>query len=123
MKISSIFVTVSRAGSTDDNNNNFNDEWKACRKYIDKFDKLLIDLRKYGFSFVTGLMTAGSFLGFAPDLSAKTIQIGVIVLACRQKALYSLGLAIFDGSTNHPQSPPVPWTYAPITNESYSASS
>jgi hypothetical protein len=60
--------------------NNFIDEWKTCRNKIDKFDKILVDLRKYGFSFVTGLTTAGSFLGFAQEPSTRTMQIGVIVV-------------------------------------------
>src|SRR6516225_8736097 len=29
------------------------DEWKECRLTIDRFDKILVDLRKVGFSFIT----------------------------------------------------------------------
>jgi hypothetical protein len=53
------------------------DEWKSSISQIDKFDGYLIDLRKYGFSFITGLATAGSFLGF--QQSAHNIHIGVII--------------------------------------------
>jgi hypothetical protein len=63
-----------------DNNdyNNYSEEWKACRDAADKFDSVLFDLRKYGFSILTGLTTAGSFLGFSGP--AKVLQIGVIVV-------------------------------------------
>ncbi len=37
-------------------------EWKECRSTIDRFDKLLVDLRKTGFSFVTVLVTAAATL-------------------------------------------------------------
>src|SRR5919198_1002235 len=45
--------------------NNYSEEWKSCRDTADRFDEILHDLRKYGFSILTGLTTAGSFLGFA----------------------------------------------------------
>ena len=53
-------------------------EWKVCRSTTDKLDGILVDLRKYGFSFLTGLTTAGSFLGFASP--QQNIQIGVIIV-------------------------------------------
>jgi hypothetical protein len=31
------------------------EEWKECRFSIDRFDRLLVDLRKTGFGFVTAL--------------------------------------------------------------------
>lgn len=66
-------------GNADNNDyNNYSDEWKACRDTADKFDSVLFDLRKYGFSILTGLTTAGSFLGFSGP--AKVLQIGVIVV-------------------------------------------
>lgn len=37
------------------------DEWKECRTSIDRFDKLIADVRKYGFTLITGLLTAGAF--------------------------------------------------------------
>lgn len=54
------------------------EEWKTCREAINRFDDILIDLRKFGFSFLTGLTTAGSFLGFASP--EQNLQIGVIVV-------------------------------------------
>src|SRR5919198_5006052 len=58
--------------------NNYSEEWKSCRDTADRFDEILHDLRKYGFSILTGLTTAGSFLGFAGP--SKVLQIGVIVV-------------------------------------------
>lgn len=37
------------------------EEWKECRATIGRFDTLLVDLRKYGFTLITGLLTASSF--------------------------------------------------------------
>jgi len=61
-----------------DNYENYNEEWKSCRETVTKFDNTLIDLRKYGFTIITGLLTAGSFLGFnEPTIS---LQVGVIIV-------------------------------------------
>ena len=63
---------------TRDNYENYNEEWKSCRETVAKFDNTLIDLRKYGFTIITSLLTAGSFLGFnAPTAS---LQVGVIIV-------------------------------------------
>jgi hypothetical protein len=43
---------------------NFLEEWKLSVETSMKFDEILVDLRKYGFTLITGLLTAGSFLGF-----------------------------------------------------------
>jgi hypothetical protein len=37
------------------------DEWKECRVTIDRFDKLLVDLRKVGFGFITAIVSAATF--------------------------------------------------------------
>ncbi len=39
-------------------------EWEQCRGTIAHFDTILADLRKFGFSLNTGLLTASAFLGF-----------------------------------------------------------
>jgi|SRR5579884_1324725 len=38
------------------------DEWKECRSTIDHFDKIIVDVRKYGFSLITGILTASSII-------------------------------------------------------------
>ena len=38
------------------------DEWKECRATIDRCDKILVDLRKTGFGFVTAVVGAATFL-------------------------------------------------------------
>jgi hypothetical protein len=50
-----------------------------------KFDEFLIDLRKYGFTILTGLITAGSFLGFSfsektglESINSNILHLGVI---------------------------------------------
>ncbi|WP_415282229.1 hypothetical protein [Candidatus Nitrososphaera sp. FF02] len=56
--------------------NNHAEEWDQAIKQTDKFDGYLIDLRKYGFTLVTGLITASSFLGF--QAVVQQVQIGVV---------------------------------------------
>jgi hypothetical protein len=56
---------------------NYSEEWKACRDAMDRFDGILVDLRKYGFTILTGLTTAGSFLSASDN---GLIQIGVIIV-------------------------------------------
>ena len=54
------------------------EEWKQSTELSMKFDSVLIDLRKYGFTIIAGLITASSFLGFSFDKnhfsSANLIQ-------------------------------------------------
>jgi hypothetical protein len=40
-------------------------EWSECRATIGRLDTILVDLRKLGFTFVTGLLTASAFVGFS----------------------------------------------------------
>jgi hypothetical protein len=40
-------------------------EWAECRTTIGRMDTALEDLRKYGFTLVTGLLTAGGLVGSA----------------------------------------------------------
>jgi hypothetical protein len=37
------------------------DEWKECRATIGRFDTILVDLRKVGFSFVTAIVSGATF--------------------------------------------------------------
>lgn len=39
-------------------------DWQECRKTIGRFDTILEDLRKYGFSIIISLLTASAFLSF-----------------------------------------------------------
>lgn len=66
-------------GSKNNNNeaDNYVKEWEKSTEAVDKFDNMLIDLRKYGFSFLTGLIAAGSLLG----LAAGTDPAGVLQVA------------------------------------------
>jgi hypothetical protein len=64
------------------------EDWKECRNTIGRLDQLLADLRKYGFSIITGLLTAGAFLGKASttDLSAAVFVTVMVLVA----ALFSV---------------------------------
>lgn len=70
-------------GNTGEKPIEYTDEWKTSVETSQKFDDMLVDLRKYGFSILTGLITAGSFLGFSakdvPEFTyANIIHLGVI---------------------------------------------
>ena len=43
------------------------DEWKECRSTIDRCDKLLVDLRKTGFGFITAVVGAAAYVLSKPD--------------------------------------------------------
>jgi hypothetical protein len=45
-------------------------EWAECRATIARLDTILVDLRKVGFSFITALLTASSFLSLVDPKSA-----------------------------------------------------
>jgi hypothetical protein len=49
------------------------DEWKECRSTIDRFDKILVDLRKTGFGFVTAIVSGATFF-FVPDKTKPVLD-------------------------------------------------
>lgn len=56
-------------------------EWSECRATIARMDTILEDLRKFGFSLVTGLLTASAFLaGTARPEAAVASFVAVMVL-------------------------------------------
>src|SRR2546430_9815160 len=57
--------------SNDDLTDNRLEEWKAAREGLTKFDDRIHDLRKYGFSVVTTLLTVSGFLS-----TTGTTQVG-----------------------------------------------
>lgn len=58
------------------------EEWKECRGTIARLDGVLVDLRKYGFSLVTILITASGFFveNTEKQLSLPAVSIGIMVL-------------------------------------------
>lgn len=74
-------------------------EWKIARETIDRFDKTLVDLRKFGFSFITALLTAQAFLGAGANSSglqqtalstALTASMGLVVILYCMDRLYEI---------------------------------
>ncbi|HEY7985165.1 MAG TPA: hypothetical protein VID73_13395 [Ktedonobacterales bacterium] len=60
-------------------------EWSECRALIGRFDTILADLRKYGFTLVTGLFTASALIGgLGPTTptagNRAAVFIGIMVL-------------------------------------------
>lgn len=66
-------------------------EWTECRATIARMDSILKDLRKYGFTLVTGLLTAGAFLGAGTGRP----QAGVAAII----AIMALLTTLFSGDT------------------------
>jgi hypothetical protein len=59
------------------------DEWKECRATIDRCDKLLVDLRKTGFGFVTAVVGASVYVFGRTDHSgndAKSLLVCMLVM-------------------------------------------
>jgi hypothetical protein len=56
------------------------DEWKECRSTIDRFDKLLVDLRKTGFGVVTALVGAATFVFTQSSASTKVGILCMLIL-------------------------------------------
>lgn len=70
-------------------------EWKECRSTIGRLDTILADLRKFGFSIITGLLTAAAFLGVSatqnvPALSTDAGAAVFIVVMVLVAALFSV---------------------------------
>jgi hypothetical protein len=61
-------------------------EWAECRTTIGRMDSALKDLRQFGFTLVTGLLTAGGLVGSAttsstePDAVAVTAAIVLVLV-------------------------------------------
>lgn len=57
-------------------------EWQECRTTIGRLDSTIADLRKFGFSLVTVLITASGFLGQqVPSLESKiSVSVAIMIL-------------------------------------------
>jgi len=55
-------------------------EWTAARSTIERFDGYTSDLRKYGFTLVTGLLAVSGFLTSSPSVALSPgVKLGVIL--------------------------------------------
>ena len=67
------------------------DEWKECRSTIDRFDKMLVDLRKTGFGFVTAIAAGAQFIFTdANYFAAKAALLAMLIVLII--TLYSIDL-------------------------------
>ena len=62
------------AQDADNPETSLKDEWKECRATIDRFDKILVDLRKTGISFITAIIAGAAFLLTHPSLAPQSAQ-------------------------------------------------
>jgi hypothetical protein len=66
------------------------DEWQECRTTIGRFDDTIADLWKYGFTFVTTLITASAFLVGDDSNRASAATAAAIVLAILTTGLFAI---------------------------------
>lgn len=69
------------------------EEWKQCITLIDKFEDRLDATRRYGFTFVAGLLTANAFLG---EVSGTLIPLSVKIAVLWVAAFLPLVLRVLD---------------------------
>jgi hypothetical protein len=70
----------SMVSAGEDSNKNFMEEWKIARETLAKFDDRLHDLRKYGFSFITALLTAQSLLMSDSKALPDGVKVTVLIV-------------------------------------------
>jgi hypothetical protein len=59
------------------------EEWKECRSSIGRFDQSLVDIRKFAFSLITGLLTASAFFASSsglPPIGRELIALAMMLL-------------------------------------------
>lgn len=66
-------------------------EWSECRATIGHLDQLLEDLRKFGFTLITGLLAAGSFIGYGSGHPGAAVGAFIAVM-CLIGALFGVDL-------------------------------
>src|SRR4030088_5422 len=74
-------------------------EWSECRTTIGRLDGTLVDLRKVGFSIVTGLLTASALLGYLGVPASTTTPIVPIEIRVAGFAVILLLIAVLFSST------------------------
>lgn len=66
-------------------------EWSECRATIGRLDQVLEDLRKFGFTLITTLLAAGSFIGYGSGHPSAGVGAFIAVM-CLIGALFGVDL-------------------------------
>src|SRR5215467_10498634 len=66
-------------------------EWTECRTTIGRLDTILQDLRKYGFTLISGLLTASSFIGYGSGNPGAGVGAFIAVM-CLVAGLFSVDI-------------------------------
>ena len=72
--------TRSPIPTTDFDTDRWFKEWAECRAIIGRFDGILSNLRKYGFTLVTGLFTASALFGGFGNATTKVRDVAVVFI-------------------------------------------
>jgi hypothetical protein len=56
------------------------DEWRECREVVARLDTTLVELRRYGFSFVLTLLTANAIWGEQATLASTKLAAAMVML-------------------------------------------
>jgi len=63
-----------------DGESDAHDEWKTARETIGTYDDRIHDIRKYGISFITALLTAQSLLTASTTIFEDNVKIGILLV-------------------------------------------
>jgi len=75
---------------------NLIEEWKEARSTIARFDSNVFDLRKYGFTFITGLLTADGFL--STKLGNSDTSHGIIQATILANVILTMVLQFYENT-------------------------
>lgn len=69
-------------------------EWAECRATIGRLDSALEDLRKYGFTLVTGLLTAGGIAGStaSADTATQVVPAAALIVMVLVLGLFAVDM-------------------------------
>ena len=72
-------MTITGSGIAADPPDSSKDEWAECRTTIGRMDSVLADIRKYGFSLVTLLLTASALITTADPVLDRVAASSVVI--------------------------------------------
>jgi hypothetical protein len=66
------------------------EEWMECRTSIGRFDSIIADTRKFGFTLVTGLLTANALVTGSGSGHSRASIVAAVIIEALTFALYLL---------------------------------
>jgi hypothetical protein len=66
------------------------EEWKECRTSIGRFDQGIVDIRKYAFTLLTGLLTGSAFLSSTAGLPPEGRELVAVAMMLLVFSLFTI---------------------------------